>query len=401
MTSNILSDLIRLSLRQIYRNKRRYKGVVIGIALGLAGLVTVLTMGDSVESDLGSNLELLGAATIMKATWDFDRSQRWHHGSYSQKDIDDLRQLSGVAGVTPVVWIGYAEASFGTLKAEGVRLLGVEPAFHWICHVPVATGRPISVEDVTGRKSVCVIGQNLLRKLFNGNTDCLGQTIGVSGHVFRVVGIIGGVEDVSNPDTILVPISVARSRYKDMYHIRDIYVRAENWDVVKTVHEEALNVLIRNQPAYADAITVIYYPETLKTIQRTILIVKMFLYAALSVTLLLAGLGITNVMLAAVRERTTEIGLRKAVGATDGMIMSQFLMEAVGISLLGSGLGIVLGIISVEILERVFDMAPSYRVFLATLFGGMVLGIILGMISGLIPAKKASGLDAADAMRFE
>jgi putative ABC transport system permease protein len=186
-----------------------------------------------------------------------------------------------------------------------------------------------------------------------------------------------------------------------MYHIRDIYVRAENWDVVKTVHEEALNVLIRNQPAYADAITVIYYPETLKTIQRTILIVKMFLYAALSVTLLLAGLGITNVMLAAVRERTTEIGLRKAVGATDGMIMSQFLMEAVGISLLGSGLGIVLGIISVEILERVFDMAPSYRVFLATLFGGMVLGIILGMISGLIPAKKASGLDAADAMRFE
>jgi putative ABC transport system permease protein len=83
------------------------------------------------------------------------------------------------------------------------------------------------------------------------------------------------------------------------------------------------------------------------------------------------------------------------------MIMSQFLMESVGISLLGAGFGIVLGIISVEILERVFDMAPSYRVFFATLFGGIVLGIILGMISGLIPAKRASGLDAADAMRFE
>jgi len=237
--------------------------------------------------------------------------------------------------------------------------------------------------------------------LFNGSPDALGKRIAISGHQFLVVGVIGGVEDVSNPDTILVPISVARSRYKDMYHIRDIYVRAENWDVVKTVQEEALNVLIRNQPAYADAITVLYYPETLKTIQRTILIVKIFLYAALVVTLLLAGLGITNVMLAAVRERTTEIGLRKAVGATDGMIMSQFLMESVGISLLGAGLGIVLGIISVEILERIFDMAPSYRVFFGTLLGGIVLGIILGMISGLIPAKKASGLDAADAMRFE
>ncbi len=392
---------MRLSIRQIYRNKRRYKGVVIGIALGLAGLVTVLTMGDSVESDLGSNLELLGAATILKATWDFDRSERWHHGSYSQKDIDDLRQLPGVAGVTPIVWSGAAVASYGMIKAEGVRLLGVEPAFHWICYIPVASGRPISVEDVTSRKSVCVIGQNLIKKLFNGSPDVLGKRISISGHQFLIVGIIGGVEDVSNPDTILVPISVARSRYSHMYHIRDIYVRAENWDVVKTVHEQALNVLIRNQPAYADAITVIYYPETLKTIQRTVLIVKMFLYAALGVTLLLAGLGITNVMLAAVRERTTEIGLRKAVGATDRMIMSQFLMEAVGISLLGAGVGILLGFISVEVLERIFDMAPSYRVFLASLFGGIVLGIILGMISGLIPAKKASRLDAADAMRFE
>ena len=95
---------------------------MIGIALGLAGLVTVLTMGDSVESDLGSNLELLGTATIMKATWDFDRSERWHHGSYSQKDIDDLRRLPGVAGVTPVVWIGYAEASYGDKQSGGCQV---------------------------------------------------------------------------------------------------------------------------------------------------------------------------------------------------------------------------------------------------------------------------------------
>ena len=216
-----------------------------------------------------------------------------------------------------------------------------------------------------------------------------------------MVGVIGGVEDVSNPDTIIIPISVARSRYANMYHIRDIYVRAENWDVVKAVQQNVLNVLSRNQPAYADAMTVIYYPEALKTIQRTVLVVKMFLYASLGVTLLLGGLGITNVMLAAVRERTTEIGLRKAVGATDSMIMSQFLMEAIGISLLGAGMGIVLGIISVEILEKVFNTVPSYRVLIASLFGGLLFGVVLGMISGLMPAKRASSLDAADAMRFE
>jgi putative ABC transport system permease protein len=400
LTSSLTADLIRVSLRQIYRNKRRYKGVVIGIALGLAGLVTVLTMGDSVESDLGKNLELLGTATVMRASWDFDRSERWHHGTYSQKDIDDIMRLPGVAGATPMVWSS-VEASYETNKAEGVRLVGVEPAFHWICNVPVSVGRPISLEDIRSRKSVCVIGQSVLKKLFHGKIDPIGKPIGLSGHQFRVAGVIGGVEDVSNPDTILIPISVARSRYANMYHIRDIYVRAENWDVVGDVQLNVLKVLNRNQPAYAEAMTVIYWPEALKTIQRTVLVVKMFLYASLGVTLLLGGLGITSVMLAAVRERTTEIGLRKAVGATDSMIMSQFLMEAVGISLLGAGIGIVLGVVSVEILEKVFHTAPSYRVLCASLLGGIMLGVVLGMISGLIPAKRASSLDAADAMRFE
>jgi putative ABC transport system permease protein len=396
----LVSDLVILSLRQIYRNRRRYKGVVIGIALGLAGLVTVLTMGNSVESDLGKNLELLGTATVMRASWDFDRSERWHHGAYSQKDVDDIMGVPGVAGATPMVW-SPAEASYETNKAEGVRLVGVEPAFHWICNVPVSVGRPVSLDDIRSRKSVCVIGQSVLRKLFHGKIDPLGKRIAVSGHQFHVVGVIGGVEDVSNPDTIIVPISVARSRYANMYHIRDIYVRAENWDVVGDVQLNVLKVLNRNQPAYAEAMTVIYWPEALKTIQRTVLVVKMFLYASLGVTLLLGGLGITSVMLAAVRERTTEIGLRKAVGATDSMIMSQFLMEAVGISLLGAGIGIVLGVVSVEILEKLFNTAPSYRVLVASLFGGIMLGVVLGMISGLIPAKRASSLDAADAMRFE
>ena len=397
----LTSDLIAVSVRQIYRNKRRYKGVMIGIALGLAGLVTVLTMGDSVESDLGSDLELLGCATILKATWDFDRSQRWHHGSYSQKDIDDLSKVPGVSGVTPIVWMGGVEPSCGTNKTTMVRLLGVDAPFHWICNVPVSEGRLISAEDVTARRSVCVIGQNIVKKLFNGNINPLGKEITIRGHQFHVVGIIGGVEDVSNPDTIIIPISVARSRFAEMYHIRDVYVRAENWDVVETVRQEILNVLTRNQARYADAISVVYYPETLKTIQRTVLIVKLFLFASLGVTLLLGGLGITNVMLAAVRERTTEIGLRKAVGATDGMIMFQFLMESVGISLLGVVLGIVLGIISVQVMGKYFNTVPAYGVFVASLFGGLMFGVILGVVSGLIPAKKASGLDAAEAMRFE
>ncbi|HMK36770.1 MAG TPA: FtsX-like permease family protein, partial [Desulfomonilaceae bacterium] len=138
-----------------------------------------------------------------------------------------------------------------------------------------------------------------------------------------------------------------------------------------------------------------------KTIQNAVLLVKLFLYAALAVTLLLGGLGITNVMLAAVRERTTEIGLRKAVGATESMIMSQFLLEAVSISLVGAVCGIAFGSASVEILKKVFGTVPNYSVFILSLVCGVGFAGLLGVASGFMPAMRASSLDAAEAMRFE
>ncbi len=397
----LVIDLIRLSVRQVYRNKRRYRGVIIGISLGLAGLVTVLSVGDSVEEELGRNLELLGSATIVNATWDIERSESWHHGEYSQRDIEDLRQLPGVHTVSAAVWSYSYPVSYGNATPTSSRLMGVEANFFECIHLPMQSGRAISEADVARRKSVCVLGRNIIRRLFGANSDPIGQHVLIGGHTFRVIGVLGGVEDETFLETVLIPITVARSRFAAMYSIRDIYMRAENWDIVPKLQQDALNTLTRNQPAYAESIQVQYLPEGIRTIQNTVLIVKLFVYASLGVTLLLGGLGITNVMLAAVRERTTEIGLRKAVGATDTMIMSQFLTESVGISLLGAAIGIVIGIVSVEVLTKVFGTVPAYRVLVGSLLGGLAFGVVLGILSGLIPASRASGLDAAEAMRFE
>ncbi len=396
-----IRDLVRLSVRQIYRNQRRYRGVIIGISLGLAGLVTVLSMGDSVEQELGRNLELLGSATIVKATWDVYRTERAHHGEYYPRDIHALKRLQGVLWVSPAVWSYNYKASYGNSTPTDCRLMGIEPNFFECIHLPVATGRPISDADVAYRKNVCVLGRNIVTKLFGKGIDPLGQNMFIGGHMFQVIGVLGGVEDETFLETILIPIPVARSKFTAMYSIRDIYLRAENWDVVPTLQQEALRTLIANQPAYADAIQVLYFPEGIRTIKKTVMIVKLFVYASIVVTLLLGGLGVSNVMLAAVRERTTEIGLRKAVGATDGMIMSQFLTESVGISLLGAGIGMVIATFSVQALTKVFGTAPAYGVFVGSLLAGLLFGIVLGILSGLIPARRASGLDAADAMRFE
>ncbi|MFH1113047.1 MAG: ABC transporter permease [Pseudomonadota bacterium] len=396
----LTSDIITISLRQLYRNQRRYKSVIIGIALGIAGFVTVLTMGDSVESDLGHNLELLGSATIVKATYDYDRMKRWHHGQYYERDVEHLRKLPGVKSVSPAVWSGSQFFAYGDKKLRG-RLLGVQGNFFETIHIPVSSGRQLNEADDAHRRSVCVAGPTIIETLLPKGTDPIGKKLFVGGHTMEIIGIIGGVEDKSLLESILIPMSVARSRIDKMYEIRDIYVRAKDWDVVPSLQESIRKVLVANQPGYSEAMEVKYYPERISTIKSAVLLVKLFLYAALAVTLLLAGLGITNVMLAAVRERTTEIGLRKAVGATERMIMSQFLLESVAISLMGAFVGILVGFISVEALKRVMNTTPAYEVFVASLIGGVVFSVLLGIASGYLPARKASRLDAADAMKFE
>jgi putative ABC transport system permease protein len=394
------SDLIQVSLRQLYRQKRRYRSVIIGIALGIAGLVTVFTMGDSVESDLGRNLEILGSATVLKAHFDFDRSTRWHHGQYHEKDMEDIKKLPGVRTVSPMVWSMDQLMRFNKGTMRG-RVLGVDESFFETIFIPISTGRGITAADVEARNSVCVIGKTVMEQLFKNGIEPVGKVIDISGHMFQVVGLMGGVEDRSLFETVIIPISVARSRIQSMYEIREILVRGFNWDVVQTLQQEILGVLARNQPGYADAMVVKAFPERVEAIKRAVFLTKLFIYASLVVTILLGGLGITNVMLAAVRERTTEIGLRKAVGATEGMIMSQFLLEAVTISLMGAGIGMFVGFISVEVLKRLLGTVPTYEVFAASLVGGVLFGVVLGIASGYLPARKASKLDPSEAMRFE
>lgn len=393
------ADLATIALRQIYRNKRRYKSVLIGIALGIAGIIIILTMGGAVEADLGNNLELLGSATIVKAYFDYSKSPRKHGGQFFDKDINDLQKIPGVRHVSPAVF-NHQPVTFN-LKKMSFNLMGVDEKFFDTIHIPTAEGRRITEDDVAWKSNVCVVGSNVVKMLMGEKAEPINKQLLIGGHYFRIIGVIGGVEDPTFMESVLIPISVARSRFPGMYEIKDIYIRAVNWDVIDELGRKAHEVLVSNQPGYSEAMEIRVFSERIKTIKNAVLIVKLFLYAALFVIVILGGLGITNVMLAAVRERTKEIGLRKAVGATEEMIMNQFLVEAVTLSLVGALIGILVGSISVQVLQFLLKTSPSYTLFLISIVGGVIFGFILGISSGYMPARKASRLDAAEAMRFE
>ena len=396
----LIDDLLRTSLRQIFRNRRRYRGAILGMALGIGGLITVLTLGDSVESSLGQNLDILGSATIVKAQWDSHKTARTHDGEYSLKDVDDLSGLPGVLTVAPAVWGPKRHATYQKKKTL-VSIVGVGPSFFQALYMPMAAGRAFTPEDVNKRRPVCIIGKKVRDELFGPHAAFLNESLVIDGRSFQIVGLLGGTEDPDHIEMVMLPISVAIARIEGMHRIRDIYVRAKDWDSVPTLHLQVSETLKRNQPGLADGMNIVFYKERVRAVKTIAFLFKFFLWCAIVVTIFLGGLGITNIMLVAVKERTREIGLRKSVGATESMIVVQFLCEAVTAGMIGAFAGIFAGGVAVQVLTQVFKASPTLQTFLLSVFVAVVLGVGLGVASGVLPARVASRMDPVEAMRFE
>lgn len=392
-----LYDLISMCLRLVVRNRRRYKAVVAGIALGTAGFIVIQTMGDSVEKKMGENLEVLGEATVMKAHWHNEDSL--HPGEYHLRDVARIRQIPYVIAVAPVVSLLQIDARYGSMEWNP-GLIGVDHAY-WRTQTPVvAHGRLISPSDVVGRKTVCVLGEEVVRFLFQKENP-VGDIINVGNLRFEVIGTLGGIQNTDIKRSVFIPITTAQNLFPGLYWIREIFVRVNDWNQVDWVRDQTVEVLKDSHKGYEEGIRLLYYPQRLERVKSITYIVKTFIYSALAVTLILGGIGITNVMLAAIQDRTKEIGLRKALGARERVILMQFLTESVFISLFAGSLGVTTGFVSVQVLKNVLDVDVSIASVTMSVAVGLMFTIFLGVTSGLYPSIKASRMDSVTAMRFE
>jgi putative ABC transport system permease protein len=315
------------------------------------------------------------------------------------RDVRRLKKLPHVVAVAPVVSTPRIKASYRTNQWIS-GLFGVDQSY-WKTQTPhLLAGRLISASDVVARKRVAVVGKDVVKYLFKGEKP-VGKVVRVGNTDFTVIGQLGGIQHTDIRAAIFVPITTAQSLFKGLDKIGVLYARVDDWNSVSDVHSSMMATLKMAHRGYEEGIRLLYFPDRVQRVQTMVSIVKLFIYASLVVTFILGKVGLTNVMLAAIQDRTREIGLRKALGARERTIRFQFLSESVLISLMAGIAGVIVGLVAVQILRGKLGVEVSSYVMSISVLMDLAFTVSIGVVAGMYPSAQASRLDVVTAMRFE
>ncbi|RUL89091.1 FtsX-like permease family protein [Tautonia sociabilis] len=398
---------VRGALEQVWANRLRSVLTVLGIVIAVTSTITVVSVVQGFTGYVSDFLQGLGtnAMWIWPERPGGEAGKRLGRVTLDLKDVQALQaECSTLRSLSPLIPRPSATVSMGRTEVT-TQLEGVSAEYHTIRNLPVEVGRPFTFLDIERRHPVCVLGREVLRKLERGD-DIVGRTLLVDGRRFRVVGILaekGSVLGNSQDDLVLIPYTMALTMYPSTRTTIALAAQALDEAQVPEAKAQVVSILRRRHrlDAYQPNDFQIRTQDEILTAFNSISIVATAVLAGIvGISLLVGGIGIMNVMLVSVTERTREIGLRKAVGARRRDIMLQFLTEAVCLSLLGGGLGVGLGygitaIVSLH--PQMVDVAvPAWAVLL-----GFGISAGTGVAFGILPALKAALLNPIDALRHE
>lgn len=389
-------DLVRVSVREVVRKRRRYIGVLASIALGMAGFIIIITMGNDLKKNFNNDLDLLGGATIINVMFEqlpLER-QEWFRDS----TLDALARLPGVTDITKVALKTSALTTWQD-RLFGFNLVGCEANYWRVFSFNAAEGRLFDERDVEEGARVCVVGLDLARQMFGSDKDALGKILSIDDNLYTVIGILGGVRAGDRSQFVFLPITTARARVVNISMPYSAYVRCATWDDVAPVAKAIPGVVKANQIDRGLRVNVAWEP--LKQVQRIFWWVELFIYCSIAATMILGGFGIWNIMMATVTSRTREIGLKKAMGALDTDILYQFLFEALCVTLSSSVIGVILGRVGIAYMGRMLGSSPPEGLFWFCLLLGLTFAAVLGIGAGLYPSIRASRMQVVDAMRYE
>jgi putative ABC transport system permease protein len=390
-----------MSARQVMRQRRRYLGVLISIALGTAGLIVILTMGRIVKKNLNNDLTLIGGATIINVNFDESRGAKNRTAPlrlFSESSAEAVRAAPGVALVSLTITKEHHARALLDKNVYEFPLMGVDRFFWEATGHRMAAGESISPKHVQERQQVCVIGEKLAHKVFK-DASPLGYHLRIDNSLYLVVGVMDKATSGELANYAFVPITTLEDRFEHLPRTNLMLVRCATWDDVERVAQLIPKLIEQWQPI--EFLRVQVPVGALQQVKRITFWVEMFIYLAIGATLFLGGYGIWSGMMAAVKARTREIGLKKAMGAEDADIMLQFMTEAVCLSGIAALFGIVFGRVGVEFAGRLLGNQPPEMVIVKYAALSLVFSLLLGAIAGYYPSLRASRMEVVRAIRYE
>lgn len=392
--------LVKMALSSVWNNKMRSFLTMLGIIIGISSVIILVGMGQGTQKQISDQIEKLGT-NLITVTITGRRTP-----SISDSELAVLKTQPGIKEIAPQLSSGSVNIKAGD-KSATTSLEASTPNYSEIRKINVASGRFINQRDEDNRFKVAVIGPETAQNIF-GNTNVVGNTMYVNGIQFTIVGVLesqGTSAIGSSDDRIIVPLSTGE-RLLQTTKINNYYIEAESKDTV----DEAMSYLtlfLNNKYKISNDNSVNtrnYYrvmnqTSILDTANATNQSMTAMLGGIAAISLLVGGIGIMNIMLVSVIERTREIGIRKAIGAKRRTVLLQFLIEAASISSLGGILGVLLGYLGSyfgpKLFGKVILMSNSIVI------EAFIFSVVVGIIFGIYPANKASKLNPIDALRFE
>jgi putative ABC transport system permease protein len=415
-----LTEHIRLALRALSVNKLRSVLTMLGIIIGVGAVITLLSAGQGVQRYVTGQLQSIGTNILFVVPGNLSDSQMQGNRNIDltlsladAEAIADPFNVPDMAQVAPEI-MGSADVAFGKTTLS-LSVSGVTPAYENVRNFPVDYGTFITDLDQTSGARVAILGSRVAERLYGSDVYPIGTTIKIKNVPFKVVGVLKSKGGTGGPggnqdETVLVPLSTAHERLFPRYHnsrgqplVTVIYVQVVSEERMDEAANEITGLLRdRHDIQYRDDddFSVINQKDLLAIFGQITGVLTVFLGAIAGISLLVGGIGIMNIMLVSVTERTREIGLRKAVGAKRRHILTQFLIESVVLALVGGAIGILLGALGTTLISHLQSsftpVVTAQSVMLATGFSAAV-----GLFFGIYPATRAARLNPIDALRYE
>jgi len=405
-------QIFRFALAGLAANKLRSALTTLGILIGVGSVILLVAVGNGSSQSVQNAISSLGASAITvlhtngsagpaaAPTSAAGSTAFAEPQNLTVPDAQALAQAQGVASASPVVSTSETLSNGGT-SDTGVSLTGTDPGYFPAENDTLSKGSSFTTQEVDAARNVVVLGSEAATDLF-GTANPVGQSVLVAGIPFTVVGVLAtkGASGLSSADnTAIAPLTTVQDALTGFGTLNNVVVLATSASQVSTVEGEITSILdLRHHETAADAdFDVLSASTLLSTASSTAHTFTVLLGAVAAISLLVGGIGITNIMLVTVTERTREIGIRKAIGATPGVILAQFLTEATLLSMIGGALGVLAGVIGTRFtIVGVKPVPVPSSIPLA--FG---VSALIGLFFGGFPANRAANMRPADALRYE